>query len=49
VLKGRLIIINEIREALAKEYEKDGFPIVCPITIGVFAWIAAHAAEEAKT
>ena len=44
VPKGRLITINEIRAALAK---KHGVNVCCPITTGIFAWIAAHAAEEA--
>jgi hypothetical protein len=41
---GRLTTINELRAALAK---KHGATIGCPITTGIFAWIAAHAAEEA--
>ncbi len=40
---GKLITINEIRTALAK---KHGANFGCPITTGIFAWIAAHAAEE---
>lgn len=44
VPKGKLITINEIRAALAK---KHGANIGCPITTGIFAWIAAHAADEA--
>lgn len=44
VPKGRLITINEIRAALAR---KHGVDFACPITTGIFAWIAAHAAEEA--
>ncbi len=43
VPKGKLITINEIRGVLAK---KHGVNICCPITTGIFAWIAAHAAEE---
>lgn len=43
--KGKLITINEIRVALAK---KHCATIGCPITTGIFAWIAANAAEEAK-
>jgi len=42
---GKLITINEIRAALAK---KHGATIGCPITTGIFAWIAANAAEEQK-
>jgi hypothetical protein len=40
---GKVITINEIREVLAK---KHGTTICCPIKTGMFAWIAAHAAEE---
>lgn len=43
VPKGRLITINEIRAALAQMHEAS---IGCPMTTGIFAWIAAHAAEE---
>jgi alkylated DNA nucleotide flippase Atl1 len=43
VPKGRLITINQIRVKLAK---KHGASIGCPITTGIFAWVAAHAAEE---
>jgi len=46
VPKGKVITINEIRSALAK---KHGATIGCPITTGIFAWIAANAAEEEKT
>ena len=42
---GKLITINEIRKFLA---EKHGAAIGCPMTTGIFAWIAAHAADEAK-
>jgi hypothetical protein len=40
---GQVVTINEIRERLA---EKHGATFTCPITTGIFAWIAAHAAEE---
>jgi hypothetical protein len=43
VPKGKLITINEMRKILAK---KHGATIGCPITTGIFAWIAANAAEE---
>ncbi|MFQ5842282.1 MAG: hypothetical protein ACE5I8_07570, partial [Thermodesulfobacteriota bacterium] len=43
VPRGKLITINEIRGILAK---KHGATIGCPITTGIFAWIAAHAAME---
>jgi len=42
---GKLTTINEIRAALAK---KHGATIGCPITTGIFAWIAANAAEEQR-
>jgi hypothetical protein len=43
VPKGKLASINELRSALAKTHRTN---IACPITTGIFAWIAAHAAEE---
>lgn len=45
VPSGKLITVNLIREKLAK---KHGATIACPITTGIFAWVAAHAAEEAR-
>lgn len=45
VPKGKAITINEIRATLAKRH---GATICCPITAGIFANIAAHAAEEQK-
>ena len=44
VPEGSLITINQIRALLA---QKHGATIGCPITTGIFAHIAAHAAEEA--
>jgi hypothetical protein len=44
VPRGRLTTINELRAALARQH---GVDVGCPITTGIFAWIAAHAAEEA--
>lgn len=46
VPKGKLATINELRGALAKKHATN---IACPITTGIFAWIAAHAAEEQAT
>ncbi len=43
VPKGRLVTINELRVALAKKHKAD---FACPITTGIFSWIAAHAATE---
>jgi hypothetical protein len=45
VPKGKLTTINELRAALAR---KHGVTMACPITTGIFAWIAAHAAAEAQ-
>ena len=45
VPKGRLTTINELRAALARKHR---VTIGCPITTGIFAWIAAHAAAEAE-
>jgi len=44
VPKGKLITINQIRAILAKRHSAT---IGCPITTGIFASIAARAAEEA--
>lgn len=43
VPKGKLITINGIREILARKHKAT---IGCPITTGIFAWIAANAAGE---
>ncbi len=43
VPRGRLVTIQHIREALAKQH---GVDIACPLTTGIFSWIAAHAAQE---
>src|SRR5262245_31585966 len=45
VPKGKVTTINELRVALAKKHNAN---FACPITTGIFAWIAAHAAEEAR-
>lgn len=42
---GRVTTINELRAAVAKKHRAD---VACPITTGIFSWIAAHAAEEAS-
>jgi alkylated DNA nucleotide flippase Atl1 len=42
---GKVVTINDIRAALAKKHKAT---IGCPITTGIFAWVAAHAAEEQK-
>ncbi len=43
IRKGSTATINDLRAALAK---KHGVDICCPITTGIFTWIAAYAAEE---
>jgi len=45
VPKGKLTTIDQIRRCLAARH---GATIACPITTGIFAWIAAHAADEAE-
>ena len=44
VARGKVITINEIRKKIAKQYRAN---ICCPVTTGIFAWLAAHAAQEA--
>ena len=43
VRKGKLTTINKIREILANKHKTD---YACPITTGIFSWIAANAAAE---
>ena len=43
VPRGKIITINRIREKIAKKHKAT---IGCPITTGIFSWIAANAAEE---
>ena len=43
VPKSRVTTINHIRTALAKKHSAT---MGCPMTTGIFAWIAANAAEE---
>ena len=45
VPKGRVVTINELRAALAARHKAD---FACPLTTGIFSWIAAHAAAEAE-
>ena len=44
VPKGRLVTINELRAALAVKHKAS---FACPLTTGIFSWIAANAAAEA--
>jgi len=46
VPKGKLITIDLLRKRLAHRHHAT---IACPITTGIFAWIAAHAAAEAES
>lgn len=45
VPEGKLTTINEIRKALARKHKAT---IGCPMTTGIFASIAANAAEEQR-
>jgi hypothetical protein len=45
VRRGKLTTIGEIQKTLAKTHNTTS---ACPITTGIFAWIAAHAADEAE-
>ncbi len=45
VKKGKLTTISHLRQALAT---KHGVDHACPVTTGIFAWIAAHAANEGE-
>lgn len=40
---GQVTTINELRAALARKHHTD---TACPMTTGIFAWIAAQAAAE---
>ncbi len=41
--KGKILTINDIRKKLSEKHKVE---TACPITTGIFAWIASHAAEE---
>jgi hypothetical protein len=43
VPEGRVTTINALRVALAQQHRA---AVACPMTTGIFSWIAAHAAEE---
>lgn len=45
VPKGKLTTIDEMRKILAHRHKAT---IACPITTGIFSWIAANAAAEAE-
>jgi len=46
VPRGKLVTMDQIRQVLS---EKHGTTIGCPLTTGIFAWLAAHAANEAES
>lgn len=43
IRRGTTATVNELRQKLAARHGTD---IACPITTGIFAWIASHAAME---
>jgi alkylated DNA nucleotide flippase Atl1 len=43
VPEGQVITLGEIRQVIARRHGAD---IGCPLTCGIFSWIAAHAAAE---
>lgn len=45
VPKGRLITSKEIQATIAQKHSAS---MACPMCCGIFAWIAAHAADEAE-
>lgn len=45
VPKRKVTTVNQIRAALA---EKHSTTVACPMTTGIFAWIAANAADEER-
>ena len=45
VPKGRVTTINELRQAVAKQHRA---AVGCPITTGIFSWMAANAADEGR-
>lgn len=40
---GQILTVNELRTRLARNH---GAEVCCPLTTGIFTWIAAHAALE---
>lgn len=43
--KGKLLTMSQMCQYIAKEHGAD---VGCPMTTGIFAWIAAHAADESE-
>ncbi|HEY3898686.1 MAG TPA: MGMT family protein [Chthoniobacter sp.] len=46
VPRGKITTIDDLRAALAAKHQVD---VACPITTGIFAWMAAQAADEAAS
>jgi hypothetical protein len=46
VPKGKVVTVNELRTVLAARHH---VTFACPLTTGIFSWIAAHAANEAES
>lgn len=46
VPRGRVVTIQELRAVLARNHQAQ---FACPVTTGIFSWIAAHAAGEAES
>ncbi len=45
IRRGKLTTIDLIRNSLAKKHRAS---VACPMTTGIFAWIASHAANESE-
>jgi hypothetical protein len=45
VRKGKIVTTDALRAVLA---ERHGVDMACPLTTGIFSWIAAHASAEAE-
>ncbi len=43
---GKVATISDLQAAVAKKHAAD---MGCPLTTGIFTWIAAHASEELET
>ncbi len=43
---GKVVTISDLQAAVAKKHAAD---MGCPLTTGIFTWIAAHASEELET
>jgi hypothetical protein len=43
VKQGKLITMSHIREKLARDFKAD---FACPMTTGIFVWIASETSEE---